>query len=69
MTPSLTFSCEHAEQARLEQQRYIRDVEDRVYREIDRGCEDCKAVVVPLKSVQGRLSVAQRGAEENQFAW
>ncbi|MDH1145760.1 DNA-binding protein [Pseudomonas mosselii] len=63
----LQESRKQAEQARSEQQRYTRDVEDRAYREIDRAREESKALGAQLKDAQGRLSIAQRGMEEHQL--
>jgi|SRR5450830_1501372 len=60
-------SREQADQARVEQQRYTRDVEDRAYREIDRAREESKAVGLQLRDAQGRLSAAQRTLAEHQL--
>ena len=50
---------EHAEQARNEQQRYTRDVEDRAYREIDRAREESKGLIAQLKDANGLSQTMQ----------
>lgn len=57
-------SREQAEQARIEQQRYTRDVEDRAYREIDRVREEHKVVAGQLKDLNQR----QHGLQETLLA-
>jgi uncharacterized coiled-coil DUF342 family protein len=56
----LQDSRQLAEQAREEQQRYTRDVEDRAYRDIDRAREEGKALLVQLKDANGRVQVLQQ---------
>jgi len=56
----LQGSQQQAELARLEQQRYTRNVEDRAFREIDRAREESKAASAQLKEVNGRLQVQQQ---------
>lgn len=53
-------SREQAEQARIEQQRYTRDVEDRAYREIDRVREEYKVVAGQLKELNQRQHSLQQ---------
>ncbi|HGY9620992.1 DNA-binding protein [Pseudomonas sp. XP2] len=55
---------EQAEQARMEQQRYTRDVEDRAYREIDRVREEHKVVAGQLKDLNQR----QHGLQQTLLA-
>lgn len=50
----------HAEQARIEQQRYTRDVEDRAYREIDRTREESKIVVGQFRDLSQRQQLLQQ---------
>ncbi|EKT4454713.1 DNA-binding protein [Pseudomonas putida] len=57
-------SREQAEQARIEQQRYTRDVEDRAYREIDRVREEYKVVAGQLKDLNQR----QHGLQQTLLA-
>ncbi|PCR96088.1 plasmid replication region [Pseudomonas fluorescens] len=64
----LRDSREQAEQARAEQQRYTRDVEDRAYREIDRAREESRAVGVQLKDAQARLLAGQQLLQEQQIS-
>lgn len=54
-------SREQAEQARIEQQRYTRDVEDRAYREIDRAREESKGLSAQLRDTPGSVA---RGAAD-----
>ncbi|WAH55921.1 DNA-binding protein [Pseudomonas silvicola] len=63
----LHTSLAQAEQARAEQQRYSRDVEDRAYREIDRAREENKVMGLQLKDALGRLSVAQQALQADQL--
>lgn len=56
----LQVSQKQAEQARLKQQRYTRDVEDRAFREIDRAREENKAAIAQIKEANGRLQVMQQ---------
>lgn len=57
-------SREQSEQARMEQQRYTRDVEDRAYREIDRLREEHKVVAGQLKDLNQR----QHGLQQSLLA-
>jgi hypothetical protein len=49
-----------AEQARTEQQRCTRDLEDRAYREIDLAREEGKALAIQLKEANRRLQASQQ---------
>lgn len=57
-----------AEQARLEQERYTRDVESRAFKEIDRTREDNKGLAAQLKDANGRVAVAQRASQKAEAA-
>lgn len=57
----LQDSREQAEQSRVEQQCYTRDVENRVYREIDLAREQTKGLAVQLKEANDRLQTVQQG--------
>lgn len=56
----LRESLEHAEQARIELQRYTRDVEDRAYREVDRAREESKVVAGQLWDLSQRQQLLQQ---------
>ncbi|TXI02223.1 MAG: DNA-binding protein [Pseudomonas monteilii] len=55
-----------AEQAREEQQRYTREVEDRAYREIDRTREENKGLTLQLKESIGKQQVMQQALTTSQ---
>lgn len=55
-----------AEQAREEQQRYTREVEDRAYREIDRTREENKGLTLQLTESSGKLQVMQQALTTSQ---
>lgn len=57
-----------AEQARAEQERYTRDVEDRSHREVDRAREELKTLVAELQDTQGKLKSTQKTLQESQSA-
>ena len=57
-----------AEQARLEQERYTRDVESRAFKEIDRAREESKNLTAQLKDANGRAASAQRAAHSSDAA-
>lgn len=57
-----------AEQARLEQERYTRDVESRAFKEIDRAREESKSLTAQLKDANGRVASAQRAAHSSETA-
>lgn len=59
-------SLEQAEQARSEQQRYTRDVEDRAYREIDSAREEAKALAAQLKEAGSRQQILQQDLQASQ---
>ncbi|MBP5089235.1 DNA-binding protein [Pseudomonas chlororaphis] len=57
---------QQAEQAREAQQCYTRDVEDRVYREIDRAREESKSLAAQLKDANARLQTLQHTLQAGQ---
>lgn len=57
-----------AEQARLEQERYTRDVENRAFKEIDRAREESKGLAAQLKDSNGHALSAQRALQGSEAA-
>lgn len=57
-----------SQQARIDQERYTRDVEDRAFREIDRAREESKALSAQVKESREHLQGAQKALQANQVA-
>lgn len=57
-----------AEQARLEQERYTRDVENRAFKEIDRAREESKGLAAQLKDSNAHALSAQRALQGSEAA-
>ena len=55
-----------AEQERIAQESYVRGVEDRAHREVDRAREEGKATIVQLKAVERHVEQLQRRLESTQ---
>lgn len=64
----LQLQSEHdqAKQARAEQERYTRDVEDRAFKEVDRAREESKGLAAQLKEASAQLVLAQRESHSSQ---
>jgi DNA repair exonuclease SbcCD ATPase subunit len=55
-----------AEQERIEQESYVRGVEDRAHREVDHAREDGKAMMIQLKATGRQVEQLQRRLESIQ---
>ncbi|MNI41141.1 hypothetical protein D3C81_1655410 [compost metagenome] len=56
-----------AEQERVAQEIYVRGVEDRAHREVDRACEEGKAMSTQLKEAGRHVEQLQRRLESIQI--